>query len=75
MSSSGCTYPILCNQENFLLRANGYKIKKFLAGAHVIVKGAVKSSYDNGRPKNGMFIAVPAEIKEFVTDIKMCLLA
>ena len=69
MSSTGCTYPILCNQENFLLQANGYKIKKCLPGAHIIFKEAFKSSHDNGRPKNGMFIAIPAAIKEFVTDI------
>ena len=69
MSSSGRTYPIICNQENFMLRANSYKIKNCLTGAHVMVKGAVKNSHDNGRPKNGMFIAVPAEIKESVRDI------
>ena len=69
MSSTGCTYPILCNQENFVLRGNGYKIKKCLPGAHIIIKEAIKCTHDNGRPKNGMFIAIPAEIKEFVTDI------
>ncbi|MDP7404169.1 MAG: hypothetical protein QF782_01885, partial [Porticoccaceae bacterium] len=69
MSSSGNTYPIVCNQENFVLRANSYKIKNCLSGTHVMVKGAVKNSLDNGRPKNGMFIAVPAEIKESVRDI------
>ena len=69
MSTSGNTYPILCNQENFLLRSNGYKIKKCLPKAHVIFKKAEKDTHDNGRPKNGMFIAVPTEIKEFIKDI------
>ena len=69
MSTAGSTYPILCNQENFVLRANGYQIKKCLPGAHVIIKEAVKSTHDGGRPRNGMFIAVPVELKEFVTDV------
>ena len=69
MSGTGDCYPILCNQENFLLRANSYKIKQSLKGTHVIIKKAEKNAHDNGRPKNGMFIAVPAEIKEYVTDV------
>ena len=69
MSTSGNTYPILCNQENFLLRSNGYKIKQCLPGAHVVFKKAVKDTHDNGRPKNGMFVAVPAGMKEYVEDI------
>ena len=69
MCSTGCTYPILCNQENFVLRGNGYQIKKCLPGAHVIIKEAVKGTHDGGRPKNGMFIAVPSELKESVTDV------
>ena len=69
MSTSGNTYPILCNQENFLLRSNGYKIKQCLPGAHVVFKEAVKDTHDDGRPKNGMFVAVPAVMKEYVEDI------
>ena len=69
MSTSGNTYPVLCNQENFLLRSNGYKIKQCLSGAHVIFKEAIKDTHDNGRPKNGMFVAVPAVMKEYVEDI------
>ena len=69
MSGTGKCYPILCNQENFLLRANSYKIKQTLKGAHVIIKSAEKSAHDKGRPKNGMFIAVPADIKECITDV------
>ena len=62
-------YPIICNQENFLLRGNGYKIKQCLPNARIIFKKAMKDNMDCGRPKNGMFIAVPEEIKELVTDI------
>ena len=69
MCGTGRTLPILCNQENFVLRGNSYQIKKCLPNAHVIIKKAVKDCHDNGRPKNGMFIAVPCQLKEFVTDI------
>ena len=69
MSTSGNTYPILCNQENFLLRSNGYKIKQCLPGAHVMFKPAIKDTHDKGRPKNGMFVAVPAVMKEYVEDV------
>ena len=60
--------PILCNQENFLLQNNGYKVKQCLTDSHIFFKKAVmESTY--GRPKNGMFIAVPKEIKTNVKDI------
>ena len=60
--------PILCNQENFLLRNNCYKARQCLTDSHIYFKEAVmESSY--GRPKNGMFIAVPKEIKENVMDV------
>ena len=60
---------ILCNQGNFLLHGNGYKIKQCLKGAHIIFKGVIKNSHDDGRPKNGMFIAVPVQIKEHISDV------
>ena len=66
MCTSGSSYPVLCNQENFVLRGNGYQIKKCLPGAHVVIKEAVKTTHDDGRPKNGIFIAVPVELKESV---------
>ena len=69
MSNTGESYPILCNQENFILNANRYKIKQCLDNEHIIFKPAVKNTHDNGRPKNGMFIAVPLAIKEKVTDV------
>ena len=60
--------PILCNQENFLLQSNNFKVKQCLQNAHIIFKKAIKDSI-NGRPKNGMFIAVPDELKEYVVDV------
>ena len=69
MCTSGSSYPVLCNQENFVLRGNGYQIKKCLPEAHVVIKEAVKTTHDDGRPKNGMFIAVPIELKESVEDV------
>ena len=32
-------YPILCNQENFLLKGNNYKITQCLPNARVIFRG------------------------------------
>ena len=60
-------YPILCNQENFLLKGNNYKIKQCLPNARVIFKEAIKASFE-GRPKNRMFVAIPLEI-ELVIDV------
>ena len=51
---------ILCNQENVLLKANGYMIEQALHGYHIVFKPAEKEFLD-GRPKNGMFIAIPVE--------------
>ena len=59
---------ILCNQENFLLRNNKYKIKQALVGYHIIFKPAIKNSLD-GRPKNGMFIAVPNKLSGNIEDV------
>lgn len=61
-------YPILCNQENFILKGNSYKATKCLTNARVIFKEATKESFE-GRPKNGMFIAIPSQIKELVRDV------
>ena len=61
--------PILCNQENFILRGNFYKILQALPNFHVIINPAIKNSLDRGRPKGGMFIAVPSSMKSQVTDV------
>ena len=65
MLNSETYFPILCNQENFLLYGNRFKVKQCLPHARIIFKKAVKE-LNEGRPKNGMFIAIPGEIKECV---------
>ena len=59
----GCQTFIL-NQENFLLKSNGYFAKKALPEHNVIFKPATKDA-----PKNGLFIAVPIFLKENVKEI------
>ena len=66
---AGGKLPILCNQENFLLKENAYKISQTLPGFQVIFKPAIKNSHDIGRPKNGMFLAVPSSIQGQICDI------
>ena len=66
---AGNKLPILCNQENFLLRENTYKIEQTLPDFHVIIKPAIKNSHDPGRPKNGMFLAIPSKIQGQICDI------
>ena len=61
--------PIICTQETFILRSNSYKINKALPNFHIVFKAAKKDTFDKGRPKNGMFIALPSKYKEQVTDI------
>ena len=68
LSVSGSNSTIICNQENFLLKANGYIADKCLPEHHIFFKPATKTGL-NGRPKNGMFIAVPSYMKESVTDV------
>ena len=65
----GDKLPILCNQENFILKGNSYKINQVLPGFHLFIKPAVKKNMDKGRAKNGMFIAVPDEVKNQVQDV------
>ena len=57
----GNKIPILCNQENFLLRDNSYKLVKALPGFHLVINQAIKSTLDSGRPRGGMFIAFNIE--------------
>ena len=61
-------YPIVCNQENFVLKGNSNKVSQCLPNAKVIFKHAIKESFE-GRPKNGMFVAVPIELKELSQDV------
>ena len=71
MSSScvGDKLPILCNQENFILKGNSYKVRQAFPGFFPLIKPAVKESYNNGRPKNGMFILVPNSFKNSIVDV------
>ena len=61
-------YPILSNQENFLLQGNRYLAKNCLLDARLVFKKAVKDNFE-GRPKNGMFVAVPDVIKQQANDV------
>ena len=64
----GENIPILCNQENFVLRGNSHKIVQTLPNFHCFINPANKDSLDKGRAQNGMFIAVPKLIQNQVTD-------
>ena len=68
MRISGNKLPILCNQENFIIRGNSYLIEKALSNCHIVFKPSVKEHIE-GRPKNGMFIAVTDSIKDKIRDI------
>ena len=65
----GDNIPIVCNQENFLLKANSYRISQVIPGFHCIINPANKDALDRGRPSNGMFIAIPDSIKGSVKDV------
>ena len=65
----GDKIPIVCNQENFILRDNSYKITNALHDYQILINPAIKNTHDRGRPKNGMFIAFPDKIKHNVTDV------
>ena len=54
--------PILCNQENVLLKSNGYIIEQSLPELHIIFKPATKVFLD-GRPKNRMFIKISKQLR------------
>ena len=65
----GKSLPIVCNQENFILGGNVHKINQTFQNHHVFIKPAVKENIDNGRPKNGMFIAIPHPLMNYVVDV------
>ena len=65
---TGDKTPILCNQENFVLRDNSYKLKNALPDFQLIINPAIKKDLSQGRPSNGMFIAFPNNIKNQVTE-------
>ena len=59
---------IICNQENFVLKGNSHKILQTLPNHHIFIKPATKEKLV-GRPTNGMFVAVPKEIRTKCTDV------
>ena len=61
--------PILFNQENFLLHSNKHKVTKAIPDFHVVFKPAIKNNKFEGRPKNGMFIAVPLHLRSNIVDV------
>ena len=65
----GNKIPIICNQENFILRGNSFKINQALPGFYILINPAIKETHDRGRAKNGMFIAVPSSIKSQIEDV------
>ena len=59
---------ILCNQENFVLKGNGHLIKRALPNYRLYIKPATKTHFD-GRPVNGMFVAVPKDLGNKARDV------
>ena len=60
---------IICNQENFILKKNSYKIEQCFSDRHVFIKPALKDNLDRGRPRGGMFTAIPNCFKDIAEDI------
>ena len=60
---------ILCNQENFILKGNCYKIQQTFPDYYPIIKPALKETLDKGRGRNGMFILIPNDLKSLVIDV------
>ena len=54
----GNKIPILCSQENFILRGNSYKISQALPSSSLIMNPAIKETHTKGRGKGGLFIAL-----------------
>ena len=55
-------YQYFVTKKN-LLKGNGYKIEQCLHNYRIFFKKAIKDALNNGRPKNGMFIAVLKKFK------------
>ena len=58
-------HTFLFNQENFLLKKNGYIAEQALPEHRIVFKPAVKDSLE-GRPKGGMFIAVEKDFHHLI---------
>ena len=67
---AGKALPILCNQENVIPKANCYKMNMHYQDVIlIIIKPSIKNSLYKGRPKNGMFIAIPSNFKHIIEDV------
>ena len=65
----GDKLPVLCVQEHYVLKGNSYIVQKALPDSHIFFKSAIKEDQNFGRARNGMFIAVPANLKEKFSDV------
>ena len=68
LTIAGNKIPIICNQENFLLNANKFKVEQCLPDYHIYFNPANKEKL-TGRPSNDMFIAIPKYLKSKVTEV------
>ena len=68
MGADESMVPVLCNQENFVLEGNSHLIKKAMEKYHVYIKPAKKNNLE-GRPTNGMFIALPKYLRRKSKDV------
>ena len=68
----GNAIPLICNQENFILKGNSSKIVNALPGFYSVIKPAIISSSEKGRSRNGMFIAMPHQFRNQIVDISPC---
>ena len=55
--SSGCNLTVLCNQGNFLLKANCYIIKQALPDFHILFKPALIECLE-GRQRNEILLCL-----------------
>ena len=65
----GHKLPIICNQENFILKGNNCKILRVLPKFHIAINPAIKDDLNTGTPKGGLFIAIPDSIKGIIKDV------
>ena len=68
LTIAGNKITMICNQENFLLKANKFKVEQCLPDYHIHVNPANKEKL-TGRRSNGMFIAIPKYLKSKVTEM------
>ena len=69
---SGSQIPIFCIQEHFLMRNNLYKLSNAFKSSSVFSVPAYKNFHvqDAGRPRGGLSIILPKELRKCVKFIK-----